>query len=111
MAPQYRIVTKTAAGVKLADVTDYIELAYLKQVNAPGALQFRLNGSHAAINNLELNSQIEVYRRDPVQDIDWYVDFYGLFRGQEQYVDWSAEGADVIFTRKILDAAGNGQET
>ncbi len=27
--------------------------------------------------------------------------------GQQQYVDWSAEGADVIFTRKILDAAGN----
>lgn len=27
--------------------------------------------------------------------------------GQEQYVDWSKEGADVTFTRKILDNAGN----
>lgn len=27
--------------------------------------------------------------------------------GQEQYVDWAKEGADVIFTRTILDSAGN----
>ncbi len=27
--------------------------------------------------------------------------------GQEQYVDWSAQGADVTFTRKILDSSGN----
>ena len=26
--------------------------------------------------------------------------------GQEQYVDWSKEGADVTFTRRILDTAG-----
>jgi vancomycin resistance protein YoaR len=27
--------------------------------------------------------------------------------GNEQYIDWSAEGADVTFTRRILDASGN----
>jgi vancomycin resistance protein YoaR len=27
--------------------------------------------------------------------------------GQQLYVDWSAEGADVTFTRRILDSAGN----
>jgi vancomycin resistance protein YoaR len=27
--------------------------------------------------------------------------------GQEQYVDWAKEGADVTFTRRILDTAGN----
>ncbi len=26
--------------------------------------------------------------------------------GQEQYIDWSKEGADVTFTRRILDSAG-----
>ena len=27
--------------------------------------------------------------------------------GQEQYIDWSKDGADVTFTRKILDMSGN----
>ncbi|MEZ4669863.1 MAG: VanW family protein [Anaerolineae bacterium] len=27
--------------------------------------------------------------------------------GQEQYVDWAKDGADVTFTRRILDASGN----
>jgi hypothetical protein len=84
MAPQYRIVLKTAAGAKVADVTDFLSLAYTKQVNAPGLCQFNLDGNHAAISLLELDGQVEVYRRDQVQDINWYVDFYGLYRGTEQ---------------------------
>lgn len=31
--------------------------------------------------------------------------------GQEQYVDWSKEGADVTFTRRILDSQGNAIRT
>lgn len=84
MAPQYRIVLKTAAGVKVADVGDFLSLAYTKQVNAPGLCQFVLNGEHAAVSLLELDSQVEVYRRDNAQGIDWYCDFYGLYRGTEQ---------------------------
>jgi hypothetical protein len=85
VAPQYRIVIKTAAGVKVADVTDFLSLGYTKQVDAPGLCQFVLDGNHAAISLLELDGQIEVYRRDVAHGISWYIDFYGLYRGTEQW--------------------------
>ena len=84
MAPQYRIVIRTATGVKVADVSDFLSLAYTKQVNAPGLCQFTLNGNHVAVSLLALDGQVEVYRRDQAQGIAWYADFYGLYRGTEQ---------------------------
>lgn len=119
MAPKYRIVLKTAAGAKVADVTDFLSLAYTKQVNAPGLCQFTLDGNHAAISLLELDGQVEVYRRDQAQGIGWYVDFYGLYRGTEQT---SKAGLD-LFTafcpgqmsllgrRQILYPAGTANRT
>jgi hypothetical protein len=119
VAPQYRIVIRTAAGVKVADVSDFLSLAYTKQVNAPGLCQFNLNGNHAAVGLLALDGQIEVYRRDQAQDIDWYADFFGLYRGTEQT---SKAGLD-LFTafcpgqmsflgrRHVLYAAGTANRT
>ncbi|MBZ0286419.1 MAG: VanW family protein [Anaerolineae bacterium] len=36
-----------------------------------------------------------------------YVSNPEIAPGNQQYIDWAAEGADVTFTRRILDAAGN----
>jgi hypothetical protein len=119
VAPQYRIVLKTAAGVKVADVNDFLSVAYTKQVNAPGLCQFILNGNHAAVSQLALDGQIEVYRRDQAQGIAWYADFFGLYRGTEQT---SKAGLD-LFTafcpgqmsflsrRHILYAAGTASRS
>lgn len=83
MAPQYKLVIKNRAGVKQAEVVDFIDLEYYKRVNAPGALKFRLRGAHTAINSLALDGQVEVWRRDITQGISWYADFYSLFRGYQ----------------------------
>lgn len=87
MATEYKLLVYTAAGVKVAEITDFLALSYIKQVNAPGAASFILNGEHRSIAEFQTDSQIEVWRRNARQGIDWYADFYGLFRGVEQATD------------------------
>jgi hypothetical protein len=88
MAAEYRLDIKTAAGVLVAQVTDFLALTYTKRVNQPGTLSFVLAGDHSAIAQLAHNGQVEVWRRDPVNGIAWYCDHYSLYRAQErQYTD------------------------
>ncbi len=82
MGAEYRIDVYTAAGEKLAEVTDFWALSYRRQVNAPGVLSFVLAGNHRVVSELEHNSQVIVYRRNPTLGLSWTADFYGLFRRQ-----------------------------
>lgn len=84
MSAEYRLDVYTAAGAKLAEITDYFGLAYTRRVNAPGLLTFTLAGDHTAIPQLEHNSQVVMYRRHPEIGLGWTADFYGLFRGQRR---------------------------
>ena len=84
MDSQYRLDVHTAAGVKLAEVTDYLELSYTRRVNAPGALTFTLHGDHRVIGELEHNSQVIVYRRNADLGLDWTPEFVGLYRAQRR---------------------------
>jgi hypothetical protein len=81
----YKVLIKNVAGTLQAEVTDFLHLNYTKAVNAPGLASITLVGDHAAVGLLGNNYQIEVWRRNPRHGIDWYCDFYGLFRGQERY--------------------------
>lgn len=89
----YRLDFFTASGTKLAEVSDYYELAYVKRVNEPGLLQFTLPGNHKDIANLAHDYQVRVMRRnaDPAINLDWYCDFYAVFRGQEEWNDGGIE--------------------
>lgn len=83
MGTDYKLRLKSAAGVLVAEITDFLEVIYVKRVNSPGICGFTLSSEHAAIDLLEHRSQIEVWRRNKLQGIDWYADFYGLFLDQE----------------------------
>lgn len=82
MSAEYRLDLHTAAGVKVAEITDYRSLAYTRRVNAPGVLRFELAGNHKALADLEHNGQVIVYRRNVGLGLPWTADFWGLFRGQ-----------------------------
>lgn len=68
-------------------VTDMRYLSYVKEVNTPGLLMFELNSRHRAITDFELDGQVEVWRSNIERSIDWYCDFYGLWRGEERQAD------------------------
>ena len=84
MSTEYRLDMHTAAGVKIAEVTDFWSLGYQRRVNAPGLLTFGLAGNHRALADLEHNGQLIVYRRNPALGLPWTPDFWGLFRGQRR---------------------------
>jgi hypothetical protein len=80
MGVEYRLDVHTAAGVKLAEVTDFWSIRYQRRVNAPGLLTFSLSGAHAVVTALEHNSQVIVYRRNTALNLPWTADFWGLYR-------------------------------
>lgn len=97
MAVEYRIDVKTRAGVLVASLIGgghsdpdktklpFRYLSYSTNVNAPGILQFGVNGEHEVIGLLERDAQVEVWRRDAEASIDWYCDFYGLFVDEQRF--------------------------
>lgn len=88
MNTEYRLDIHTAAGIKIAEITDFWHLGYVRKVNAPGVLTFTLDGQHRILPELEHNAQVIVYRRNTALGLCWTADFYGLYRGQQRtYTD------------------------
>lgn len=85
MAAEYRLDIHTAAGVKVAEVTDFIELAYTRRVNAPGLLTWSIMGNHEVLPLLEHNGIVIVYRRNASIGLPWTADFWGLYRAQKRW--------------------------
>jgi hypothetical protein len=96
MAVEYALVIKSRAGaparVLTGDADGFRWLSYRKEVNAPGLLMFDLYVWHDAIGSLDRDSQVEVWRRDAANDLDWYVDFEALFVDEERFTDDAGNG-------------------
>lgn len=91
MAAEYALMIKTRAGVVKRVLTGqedgFLALTYKKEVNAVGLLIFDLDADHEVIAELEQGGQIEVWRRDLANDVDWYIDFETLFDDEERRAD------------------------
>lgn len=84
MTTDYKLRINNPSGVLQAEVTDFLSLDYLKVVNGPGRLNFLLKGTHQAIPALVNKSLVEVWRRNIEREIDWYCDFYTIFRDEDR---------------------------
>jgi len=84
MATDYELRLAKADGTEFARISDFLALGYRKVANAAGLSTFTLRGDHRVIDDLEHRSQIEIWRRNRAQDLDWYCDFYGLYLDQER---------------------------
>src|SRR5512145_1767869 len=107
---EYRVDIKTRSGllthrlVGIAD-TGFLELAYVKEVNKPGLFHIPLGANCPAIADLELDSQIEIWYKDPDHGIDWFCDFYGFYRPLKRYPVWEIDQQG----REIFHLCGVGQ--
>jgi hypothetical protein len=81
---KYRLDFCLANGTKFAEVTDFEWLVCMTEVNGTGYMQAQLRGDHTAISSLEHKSQIELWRNDVDNAIDWYRYFGGLYLGQRR---------------------------
>lgn len=83
MAAEYRVRIYTRTGTLVYELVDYTALAYTREVNAPGMAVVTLPGEHAAAA-VDLDYQLEVWRRNQTYSLDWYRDFSGLVRDVER---------------------------
>lgn len=98
MSDEFYLRHKDRYGVvKRSAITDYLWLQYRSAVNEPGRLNFGLNVDTYDVTTFEPFDQLEVWRRDAARGIPWHVDFYGLFRGDDDVTD---EDGVATFTGK-----------
>lgn len=80
MAARYQLRLKNSLGAVVA-VTDRFErLAYTKRVNTPGFYALQTFDGNPFLDDLDLDYQLEVWRRDQAAGIDWYLDFEAFHR-------------------------------
>lgn len=80
MPARYELRLKNHTGAQVA-ITDHFErLAYTKRVNAPGFYVLQMGEFDPFFGDLDLDYQLEVWRRDQARGIDWYLDFEGFHR-------------------------------
>lgn len=91
MATEYRLDIHSKAGSKRTEVTTFLSLAYTRGVNVPGIATFSLPPEHRAIADLELDGQVEVWRRDVTAGIPWACDFTTFYRGQAYVTDTNGD--------------------
>lgn len=84
MTTQYEVKVRDRAGVRQYEVTDFLALDYSKFLNGFGRLNVSLSGRHPAIDALEKDGQIEVWRYDDSNNIAPYCDFFGLYRDRDR---------------------------
>lgn len=77
--PNHYISIQTPAGEEITKVVEFESAVVQTGVNTPGILQVKYKGDVPFISELEYRSQIVFYRRDPINDIDWYPHFAGLY--------------------------------
>src|SRR3972149_1457672 len=91
MSVEYAIIIKTRAGapkrILTGEENGFRQFTYRKEVNGVGLLSFDLDAEHDAIADLEQDGQVEVWRRDTANSIDWYADFEALFVDEERRAD------------------------
>lgn len=84
---RYELRIYNPAGTLQYILTDYLQLEYSKEVNAPGLLVFEVGDSHAIVGNMARDWQVEVWRERPADagesnGIAAYIDFGGLIRDE-----------------------------
>lgn len=93
MAPEYKLIIRSPAGVKQAELSDMAQLAYSDVVNAPGVCTFRVRGNSPVMQYLIDKAQVEVWWRDGTAGIAWFQDFDGLVRDEEST---APDGVDLL---------------
>jgi len=97
----YKLDIKTAAGVLQATVTDFNELSCRIAVNEPGYMEVTLDADHPARSYLNQLCQVELWRRDIENDIDWYRHFGGLYSYTE--LEYEEEGILLMGVPGFMD--------
>ncbi len=106
MAAEYRVRIYSRTGALVYELVDYTELAYTREVNSPGMAVVSLSGNHPVASAVDLDFQLEVWRRDMAYALDWYCDFYGLIRDVKREAATSGERVSTLYAPGSMSLLG-----
>lgn len=118
MAARYKIRLKDQTGVIVAEFDDLRRLSYRHRINTPVPCVIQLHELAAPVALFEQDGQLELWRRDPVNGIPWYLEWEGLIvsytrqadgSGDRTYTAYCTGYLDLLQRRTIAYRAGSAQ--
>lgn len=101
MTTNYLVRIRNRAGTRQYDVDNFLSLDYSKYLNGYGAANIELPGNHPAIDTLQKDGQIEIWRFDEQFGIDPYCDWFGLYRDRDRFAVSNSKNG--VFRMKCLE--------
>lgn len=80
MAAEYKVYIKGQDGILTHQTNVWRTLRYTKRVNGVHDISLQLELDHPAVESFSLDGQIEAWRRNVQEGVDWYLDFEGMMR-------------------------------
>lgn len=107
---EYKVKIKNQSGEPVAEFDNWVSLTLTHKVNHRGSCRFEINGEDSRIEYLipdssNLDNQIEVWRRNPVIGLDWYVEWEGFLRTNNDLFEQNDNNKLVAFGYSYLDLA------
>jgi len=93
----YKVILKNQSGSVVAEFDNWRSLAIARRVNTFGSCRFEIDGFDSRVSLFELDSQIEVWRRNQNVDLDWYKEWEGLHRTSNDLVQVNGKRSFVSF--------------
>jgi len=116
MGSRYQVRLKNQGGSVVAIFDDWSFLSFSHEVNGPGTHRFVIRGDDDRIDLFELDGQLEIWRSDLANDIDWYLEKESFHRtqlrqtfenGRKHFTSFGRGYLDLLNRRHILYNAGN----
>ena len=102
MAARYQVIIRDQTGAQVAILATWLTLEYVLRLNDVGGYTLELDGELAVISDFIVDGQVEIRRRDQdaSPEIDWYTDFRGFHRTQQQRTEQDGRS---VFTSQGVD--------
>lgn len=81
---RYKVILKNQSGVNVAEFDSWFGLQMAQKVNVPGSYELVISGNDPRTTLFETDGQIEIWRRDIIGGLPWYLEFEGFHREEER---------------------------
>jgi hypothetical protein len=100
---EYKVRLKDQSGILIAEFDNWLSLNFNHRQNFTSSIRFEIDGRDERVSLFELDGQIEVWRRNPSIDLDWYVEWEGFFRTPNDLIIASDDERFVAHGKGYLD--------
>ena len=101
----YQVRLKNQAGQLVAIFDNWISLTYVHDINKRGNARFEINANDDRVDLFELDGQFEVWRRNPIVGLDWYLEWEGFYRTNNDLYQQNDNNNFVAYMLGYLDLA------